>query len=61
MKKTAPEPAATAQQEEHRVLLVEDDVGLQKQMRWALSPYIVDVAGSRLEALDKISVRWWPM
>jgi two-component system, NtrC family, response regulator len=55
MKKTASDPAATAPQEEHRVLLVEDDVGLQKQMRWALSPYAVDVAGSRIEALDKIS------
>jgi len=55
MKKTASESAATVPQEEHRVLLVEDDVGLQKQMRWALSPYIVDVAGSRVEALDKIA------
>ena len=55
MKKTATDSAPTAQQEEHRVLLVEDDVGLQKQMRWALSPYVVDVAGNRLEALEKIS------
>ncbi|HET7085354.1 MAG TPA: PEP-CTERM-box response regulator transcription factor [Rhizomicrobium sp.] len=56
MKKTAPDmsaPAAT--QAEHRILLVEDDVGLQKQMRWALSPYSVDVAGSRADAIAKIT------
>jgi two-component system NtrC family response regulator len=41
--------------EGRRVLLVEDDVGLQKQMRWALSPYGVDVAGSRTEAIAKAS------
>src|SRR5271170_5503698 len=55
MKKNSPEAAATVQQTEHRVLLVEDDVGLQKQMRWALSPYVVEVAGSRTEAVGKIS------
>jgi len=38
------------QQEELRILLVEDDLGLQKQMRWALSPYIVDLAASVLDA-----------
>ena len=41
-------------QMEQRVLLVEDDLGLQKQMRWALSPYLVDVAGSRSEAVQKM-------
>ncbi len=55
MKKAVSETPSPAQQDERRVLLVEDDVGLQKQMRWALSPYVVDVAGSRVEALDKIS------
>jgi len=55
MKKAASEIPAPAQQEERRILLVEDDVGLQKQMRWALSPYVVEVAGNRGEALDKIS------
>lgn len=51
-------PAATPgeeDQEEQRVLLVEDDLGLQKQMRWALSPYAVDVAASRTEATEKLS------
>lgn len=43
------------QREEQRVLLVEDDPGLQKQMRWALSPYVVDLAASRAEALEKLS------
>src|SRR6478752_1351299 len=42
-------------QMEQRVLLVEDDLGLQKQMRWALSPYSVEVAGSREEALAKVA------
>ena len=55
MKKAVSEIPAPAQQDERRVLLVEDDVGLQKQMRWALSPYAVDVAGSRVEAMDKIA------
>ena len=56
MKKAAPDPIpAPAPQPEQRVLLVEDDVGLQKQMRWALSPYAVDVAGSRAEAIGKIT------
>jgi len=55
MKKATSETLAPAQQDERRVLLVEDDVGLQKQMRWALSPYVVDLAGNRAEALDKIS------
>jgi two-component system NtrC family response regulator len=43
------------QQEGQRILLVEDDLGLQKQMRWALSPYVVDLAGSRMEAVEKVS------
>jgi two-component system NtrC family response regulator len=47
--------AASAQQPELRILLVEDDVGLQKQMRWALSPYEVDVAGNRAEAVSKVN------
>jgi len=59
MKKTSPDIAppeqAEQRQAEHRVLLVEDDVGLQKQMRWALSPYAVEVAGDRAEAVAKIS------
>ncbi len=42
-------------QAELRVLLVEDDIGLQKQMRWALSPYAVDLASSRSEALELLS------
>jgi len=41
-------------QQERRVLLVEDDLGLQKQMRWALSPYVVDLAVSRKEAVERI-------
>ena len=37
------------------VLVVEDDPGLQKQMRWSLSPYNAEVVGSRSEALEKIA------
>jgi two-component system NtrC family response regulator len=53
--KKLPEPAAqSAEQPQDLVLLVEDDVGLQKQMRWALSPYAVEIAGSRAEAIEKV-------
>jgi two-component system NtrC family response regulator len=39
---------------EERILLVEDDLGLQKQMRWALSPYLVEVAETRIAAMAKM-------
>ena len=35
----------------HRVLLVEDDVGLQSQLRWALENYQVSIAGDRAAAV----------
>lgn len=35
-----------------RVLLVEDDTGLQRQMKWALAPNLVAIAGSRTEAMQ---------
>jgi two-component system NtrC family response regulator len=55
MKKAAtPQPQSERKPEEH-ILLVEDDLGLQKQMRWALSPHHVDVASSRTEAIAKLS------
>jgi two-component system, NtrC family, response regulator len=33
-----------------RILLVEDDIGLQRQMQWTLDPHPVTVAGTRAEA-----------
>ena len=45
-------PASIEDQPDQRVLLVEDDVGLQKQMKWAMSPYAVDLATSRAEAVE---------
>ena len=51
----SPDMEEQQQLEGQRILLVEDDVGLQKQMRWALSPYVVDLAASRTEALARIS------
>jgi len=36
-----------------RILLVEDDSGLQRQMKWALTPYRVTEVGSRAEALKQ--------
>ena len=36
-------------------MLVEDDLGLQKQMRWALAPYKVDVASTRAESISKMA------
>jgi len=35
------------------LLLVEDDPGLQTQLRWALDGYQVEVAGDRESALEK--------
>ena len=34
-----------------RLLIVEDDPGLQRQLKWALEPYEVECASSRAEAL----------
>jgi two-component system NtrC family response regulator len=42
---------AVAANKAEQILLVEDDPGLQTQMKWALAPYRVVVAGSRAEAL----------
>jgi two-component system NtrC family response regulator len=36
-----------------RLLLVEDDLGLQRQMRWALAPYETVVAGNRSDAIKQ--------
>src|SRR5690242_4236885 len=33
------------------ILLVEDDPGLQRQMKWALAPHTATVVGTRAEAL----------
>jgi two-component system, NtrC family, response regulator len=46
--------AKTSEQAEDRaeqILLVEDDVGLKKQMTWALDPFEVSAASSREEAI----------
>jgi len=40
---------------DERILLIEDDIGLQKQMRWALAPHHVDTASSWPEALTRFS------
>src|SRR5579871_1088274 len=55
MKKAVSTVASEDTSPEEQILLVEDDLGLQKQMRWALAPYKVDVAGSRAEAIAKLS------
>ena len=34
-----------------KLLIVEDDAGLQRQLRWAYEDYEVLVAGSRAEAI----------
>jgi len=36
----------------HKLLIVEDDVGLQRQLRWAYDGYQLFIAGDRAEALD---------
>ncbi len=55
MRKSASAIAEVDTKLEESILLVEDDLGLQKQMRWALSPYRVDVAASRQEAIAKLA------
>src|SRR4029077_19939001 len=55
MKKSSTKSVQLEPETQERVLLVEDDLGLQKQMRWALAPYKVEVAVSREEALAKLS------
>jgi two-component system NtrC family response regulator len=44
-------PADSTGADDVRVLLIEDDTGLQRQMRWALAPIEASIAGSRSEAL----------
>src|SRR5688572_16725754 len=49
------EPASSpARSDKPRLLVVEDDVGLQKQLRWSFDEYEVLIAGSREEALAQI-------
>ncbi len=44
-------------EEIERILLVEDDPGLQRQMHWALAPYETIVASSRVEALKQFKLQ----
>ena len=37
-----------------KLLIVEDDAGLQRQLRWAYEGYEVIVAGDRREAIDAV-------
>jgi two-component system, NtrC family, response regulator len=46
--------AATAVHDKPRLLVVEDDVGLQKQLRWSFDEYEVIFAGNREDALAQI-------
>lgn len=48
--------AAEVEQDKLKLLIVEDDPGLQSQMRWALADrHDVFVAGERMEALDIVA------
>jgi two-component system NtrC family response regulator len=44
-------PEELAAPESEAILLVEDDVGLQRQMSWALTPHVIRVAASRADAV----------
>ena len=48
---TAEMVAQLERDEGERILVVEDDPGLQRQMKWTLAPYSVVVAGTRSEAI----------
>jgi two-component system, NtrC family, response regulator len=52
MSESAPDTAASA--EKRRLLIVEDDIGVQKQLRWSFDEYEVIVAGDREEALAQV-------
>ncbi len=39
---------------EKRLLIVEDDLGLQKQLRWCFEDYEVDVADDRISAIEHV-------
>jgi len=55
MTKASPEIASAEPDPQENILLVEDDLGLQKQMRWSLAPHKVDVATNRQEAIAKLT------
>jgi two-component system NtrC family response regulator len=38
------------------ILLVEDDAGLQRQMRWTLEPHIATIAGTHADAVEKFEL-----
>ncbi len=52
---------APASGKKTRVLIVEDDSGLQSQMRWALDQYTVLLAGDRESALDIVRAEQPPI
>ena len=37
------------------VLVVEDDPGLSKQLKWALEGYATEFAGNRADAIDRVA------
>jgi two-component system, NtrC family, response regulator len=43
--------ARSKEESARRILLVEDDTGLQRQMQWALDPFTMIAAGTRAEAI----------
>ncbi len=45
---------ARSKQEQKRILVVEDDPGLQSQMRWCFEGYEVLIAGERKEAINAL-------
>ena len=50
---TAPSTVPVDSERAGRVLLIEDDPGLQRQMKWALAPYDVAIAGTRQDGLRR--------
>jgi two-component system, NtrC family, response regulator len=48
--------AAESETAKPTLLIVEDDEGLQRQLKWALDHYQVVIAGSRAEAIDALRV-----
>ena len=49
-----PDARNTVTQNKPKLLIIEDDPGLQKQLKWSLDAYDVVVAGDREAALAQI-------
>ena len=48
-------------QEKRKLLVVDDDTGIQRQLRWSFEGYDVEVAGDREEAMVRFRAEMPPV